>query len=234
MSDVSDRPGDHLVQRIVDLVRAQGIAQGERIPGETDLSAALGVSRPAIREALMALEAVGMLVSRKGSGRVLQRMDFGAVLRRVASLAPLDDRRMLELLSIRQLLEVGFLPEAISRMSPAALGRLGAVTAEIEAKAARGAYFAEEDQDFHLTLHSGLDNEVLNGILSLFWSSYRRIDPARMSHSQRLDETAAHHRRIFEAIRAGDVRRAQHHLDRHFYDTAYVIAHTPSEVDVGG
>ncbi|MGV3649854.1 MAG: FadR/GntR family transcriptional regulator [Devosia sp.] len=222
------------MQRIIDLVRAQGIAQGERIPGETDLSAELGVSRPAIREALMSLEAVGMLVSRKGSGRVLQRMDFGAVLRRVASLAPLDDRRMLELLSIRQLLEVGFLPEAVSRMSPEALARLGAVTAEIEAKASRGEYFAEEDQDFHLTMHSGLDNEVLNGILSLFWSSYRRIDPERMAHSQRLDETAAHHRRIFDAIRAGDVRRAQHHLDRHFYDTAYVISHTRSEAEQEG
>ncbi|SFZ80692.1 DNA-binding transcriptional regulator, FadR family [Devosia enhydra] len=227
MNERIERPGDQLVQRIVDLVRRKGIGEGERIPGETDLSAELGVSRPAVREALMSLEAVGMLVSRKGSGRVLQRMDFGAVLQKVATLAPLDDRRMLELLSIRQLLEVGFLAESISRMTPQSLDALGRVTAEIEAKAARGDYFAEEDQTFHLLLHSGLENAVLNGILSLFWTSYRRIDPERMSHSQRLDETAAHHRRIHDAIRAGDVRRAQHHLDRHFYDTAYVIANTP-------
>jgi GntR family transcriptional regulator, transcriptional repressor for pyruvate dehydrogenase complex len=216
---------DHLLQRIKGYLQATGAQPGDRIPGENELSETLGASRPAVREALVALEAVGLLASRKGSRRVVQSVDFGTVLRQLADFVDIDKRRMLDLLFIRQILEVQTLPVAVPKLSSEAMERLGAVTRTIEEKAARGEHFSADDREFHLLLYSGLGNEVLDGLLGMFWASYDRIDPAKMVHSQRIEETAAHHRRIFDALAEGDIRKAQHHLDKHFYDTAYAIMH---------
>lgn len=215
---------DQILPRLTRMLRAQGVRPGDRIPGETELSATLGVSRPAIREALVVLEAIGMLHARRGSGRVVQPVNFTTLFSRLANFMTIEDQRLLDLLFVRQILEVNMLPVAAPKLSSGAIERLEAITCAIETKAARGEYFAADDREFHLLLYSGLDNEVLNGILILFWATYERIDPARMRHSQRLEETAAHHRRILKAIMASDIRLAQHHLDTHFYDTAYVLS----------
>ncbi len=46
----------------------RGLAPGDRLPSEAELATALGSSRLVVREALRALEAVGLLGSRAGSG----------------------------------------------------------------------------------------------------------------------------------------------------------------------
>jgi DNA-binding FadR family transcriptional regulator len=90
---------------------------------------------------------------------------------------------------------------------------------------ARGETFTAEDRQFHLTLYQCLNNDALNGLLQLFWSMYDRLDASTLTHSQRLDETAAHHRKILSALKSGDIARAQHQLDAHFYDTSYALEH---------
>ncbi|KAA0970167.1 FadR family transcriptional regulator [Aureimonas fodinaquatilis] len=226
------RTEDLLAHRLTGLFAEKGLKPGDRLPPELELCKILDVSRPALREALAGLEAVGMLATRKGSGRVLLPMDFNTALVGLAGFVPLKDKRLLDLLFIRQLLEVNILPVAAPKISPKALQRLEEVTQQIEEKAQAGEFFADEDYEFHRLLYSGLGNEVMNGVLDLFWSTFSRLDPHRLSHTQRLDETAAHHRRIFDAVKEGDIRKAQYHLDAHFYDTAFAVSHyeeKPSE-----
>ena len=57
-----------VAERIKDLVRKGSYPVGSRLPGERDLAEELGVSRVTVREAQIALEAVGMLDIRVGSG----------------------------------------------------------------------------------------------------------------------------------------------------------------------
>jgi len=57
-----------VAERIKDLVRNGTYPVGSRLPGERDLAEELGVSRVTVREAQIALEAVGMLDIRVGSG----------------------------------------------------------------------------------------------------------------------------------------------------------------------
>ena len=215
---------DQLLPRLTGFLRSQGARPGDRIPGENELSTTLGASRPAIREALVVLEAIGMLHARRGSGRVVQPVDFTTLFSRLANFMTIEDQHLLDLLFVRQILEVNMLPVAAPKLSSSAIKRLEKITCSIENKAARGEYFAADDREFHLLLYSGLNNEILNGILILFWGAYERLDPACMRHSQRLEDTAAHHRRILNAIIASDLRLAQNHLDTHFYDTAYVLS----------
>ena len=196
------------------------------MPGEMEVSALLGLSRPVVREAFSVLEAAGVLIVRKGSGRVLMPFSFRSVVNLLSSFAVPHGKLLLDLLAVRQLMEGNMLPAAAAIMTNSDLDELERLVAAMEEKATRNEYFGEEDRQFHALLYRRLDNEVLQGLLELFWAMYHELDIDALSHSQRLDETAAHHRRIVTALRAGDVRRAQHHLDTHFYDTAYALTHS--------
>ena len=71
-----------LYRQIADQIRqlmASGeFALGSRLPAERDLALQLGVSRPSVREALIALEVEGMIEVRTGSGIYVQRTQTAA------------------------------------------------------------------------------------------------------------------------------------------------------------
>lgn len=214
------------VHRLVQVFRDRELKPGDKVPGEMEVAALLGVSRPVIREAFSVLEAAGLLMARKGSGRVLMPFGFGSVVSLLSNYAVPRGKLLLDLLAVRQAIEGNMLQAAAAIMPAADLLEIERLVEAMEAKAARNEYFGEEDRHFHALLYRCLENEVLQGLLELFWAMYHQLDTNALSHSQRLDETAAHHRRIFNALKAGDVRRAQHHLDTHFYDTAYALTHS--------
>lgn len=216
--------GEEIAPRLLRLIREQAIGPGERLPSEPSLCQLLGVSRPALREALSALEALGVVAARKGSGRVIQRMSFGTLMRRLGGVIGLGETRILDLLTVRQVLEINMLPVAMPRISPASFAELEVIVAAMERRAHAGSPFYEEDEQFHRLLYRDLGNEALMGVLELFWSIYALIDPRKLTHSERLEETAGHHRRILEALKAGDLRKAQYHLDTHFYDIGWSLA----------
>ena len=226
---------DQTVSRqLVDLLDARGLKPGDRIPGELELAGLLGVSRPVVREAISALEATGLFATRKGSGRVLMPFSFSSALGLISRYVTPKGKWLLDLLAIRQVLENNMLPLAAARLSADDFDDLERLVGAMEAKALAGTYFGDEDRQFHLALYKALNNEVLDGILKLFWTMYDQLDIDELAHSQRLDETAAHHRRILTALKAGDIRRAQHHLDTHFYDTGYALSHIGPETQTPG
>ena len=61
-----------IADQLRDLIAKGEFAIGDRLPAERDLSRALGVSRPSVREALIALEVEGWVEVRTGSGVYVQ------------------------------------------------------------------------------------------------------------------------------------------------------------------
>jgi GntR family transcriptional regulator, transcriptional repressor for pyruvate dehydrogenase complex len=215
----------HVVSRLKAEFSQRGLMPGDSFPAELELAAALKVSRPVVREALSVMDAVGVSSPRKGSGRVLNAFHFGNLLESLVAIADPPSEWLRDLLVLRQALEGAMLARAFPHMTEATFRMLEQLVLAMENKASRGATFTDEDRRFHLTLYQSLNNDALNGLLQLFWSMYDRLDASTLSHSQRLDETAAHHRKILTALKSGDIARAQHQLDAHFYDTGYAIEH---------
>ena len=85
--------------------------------------------------------------------------------------------------------------------------------------AERGESFEELDEEFHRTLLAPLANSALDAILQTFWAVFSAF---RASHSNDESvaedpEIAAMHELVIDAIEEGDVQRAVHELDKHFY-----------------
>ena len=61
-------------------IQSGNIGPGERLPSERELSEALGVSRPTVREAVQSLAAMNILDVRHGTGIFVSSLDIGELL----------------------------------------------------------------------------------------------------------------------------------------------------------
>ncbi|MCQ0005082.1 FadR/GntR family transcriptional regulator [Actinomadura madurae] len=106
MSQDVARPSlaDALTERMLELIRSDGLRPGDRLPSARELSQRFAVTTPTLREALRRLEATGAIQLRHGSG-----IYVGADLERVVipnpNVGELEADRLLQLLDARLLIE---------------------------------------------------------------------------------------------------------------------------------
>lgn len=210
-----DDSSDELHLQLAKHLQAEGIEIGDPLPSEAEIGSALGAGRQRVREALSVLEAFGVVVGRQGARRVwrgFRASDF--VLRGVRLLGD-PDAAVRELLEVRHALETSLLPAAVPRLDATELQRLRRLSDEMVELALRGMPFATQDEQFHRGLLAPLGNAVIDSFLQSFWTVFA----ASPSDEDVVEdpEIAAMHGRIIDAIEAGDVRRAVHELDAHFY-----------------
>ena len=106
---VSRRLYQQVAERIKQQIQAGSISAGDRLPAEKDLALQLGVSRPMVREALIALEIAGLVEIRTGSGTYIR--DRGKLLFPMVDAGP----GPFELLHARLLIEGEVAAEAAIR-----------------------------------------------------------------------------------------------------------------------
>lgn len=196
-----------LYQLIADRIRAliQGgdFPAGTRLPPERDLAAQLGVSRPSLREALIALEIDGSVEIRMGSGV------YACVqpARAAAQTSALGDSPT-ELMDARAAVEGTIAMQAAARATPEMLARLreqlDAMKADIESRKVP----TLNDRLFHVTLAEIAGNTVLARIVGdLFEERHSPITErlrVRSENQQSWSIALAEHEAIYQAIEARD------------------------------
>ena len=115
-----------VAERLLGYFTSGEIAVGTRLPAERTLAASLGVGRSAVREALAALEILGIVVVKPGSGTYL-RDGISELLPRTLSWGlMLGEPRTRELIELRSGLEVQAVQLAAARVTDASLERMRA------------------------------------------------------------------------------------------------------------
>jgi len=192
-------------------------AVGSRLPTERELAEQLGVSRPTVREALIALEVEGRLRIRVGSGIYVIDQPPTAM---VAANPPIEGS--FEILRARAFVESAVAEEAARRVTPADVARLDRVLAQGRRRQrSRDAYLVF-DRSFHTAIAETLDNAVIVRFVGELFDL--RVNPyfeqlARHTEDQSFRKLAhEEHVAIRNAIAAGDpagARAAMHeHLKR--------------------
>jgi DNA-binding FadR family transcriptional regulator len=210
-----------LYRQIADQLRTL-IAKGEfpagaRLPAERDLARQLGVSRPSVREALIALEVEGWVEVRTGSGvYVLDRSH------RTPAPAEAVEWGPLELIRARRVVEgeTAAMAATLARRKD-----VDAMTRAIESmreQAERHIMPLEGDRSFHLAIVDACGNAVLSETVQGFWDSRRGPIFTRLGgyfeNVKSWRSAIAEHELIRDAIAARDAdaaRKAMHeHMDR--------------------
>ena len=164
-----------LYRQIADQIR-QLIDHGEypvgsRLPTERELADTLGVSRPTVREALIALEVEGLLRIKVGSGIYVNAQPPGA-----PAVHPSAIEGPFEVLRARALVESAVAQEAACKAKPEDIARLDAVLAEVDARATLSLEaWVALDRRFHRAVAETLGNGVLLRTVSELFD--QRINP---------------------------------------------------------
>ena len=205
-----------LQHRLIQFIRGNGLRPGEKLPSENQLARGLGVGRPALREALRSLQALGLLEVRAGSGWYAANPSLDAVAKHLVFTLEPSRRTRNELQRIRGLLEGAFLEKAMEELTEEDFGRLRRLVAKMEMLAMAGQSYLEQDRDFHLTLFSHVDNDFFHRFIEACWTvsmSWTSIlEPATRDRELR---KANKHRTILNAVAAGDVDTARTLLEVH-------------------
>jgi GntR family transcriptional regulator, transcriptional repressor for pyruvate dehydrogenase complex len=201
-----------IAEQLRGLIGAGEYPLGSRLPPERDLAVQLGVSRPSVREALIALEVEGRVEVRMGSGIYVRQGD-AALARVVSAEAPLETIRA------RQLIESELAAHAAAHMSKAQIGGLREALAQMEADAAAGRTPTRGDRLFHLRIAEAADNSVLLRVVGeLFDERHNPLFEQLGSHfetPQSWSAAIAEHRAVFDAIARQSARSARSAMARH-------------------
>jgi DNA-binding FadR family transcriptional regulator len=193
---------------------------GSRLPAERDLSVLLGVSRPSLREALIALEVEGYIEVRMGSGIYVCAPPVAADPAPDLS----GEEGPLELIQARAVLEGEVAAIAAKAGRKAQFDAIEEAINTMEAETKAGITPLESDRLFHVRVAEATGNGVLV-------STVRRLFDLRLGPLfDRLDrhfetevvwdQAIAQHREVLQALRAKDPAKARAAMRRHM-DIAY-------------
>ena len=218
------RPVRNLTHEVVDQIageiRSGRLGPGARLPTEQELMAALKVSRTVVREAVAALRAEGLVVTRQGAGAFVAADESRALFRLAPEgLSSIDD--VLDVMELRLAIEVEGAAIAAGRITPERLAPVADALAEIDAAIARGEGAVKEDFAFHRAIAVATGNPKFVKFLEFLGRHVIPRQSIRTSLStadeqrQYLNGIQREHRRIFAALQAGRATEARRAMRTH-------------------
>ena len=211
---------EQVADQLRELIVSGRLAQGERLPTETLLSAEVGVSRATVREALRLLAAQSLIRTAKGAGGgsfvTMPTVDHisDSLSSNIALLTDARDLTLEELIEARELLEVPAARFAARRRSAEDVQMLrDAIPADEPPLDTQSEFL--HNRDFHTTLIWCCGNTVLQiaaqPVFSALQTSLSRSGLGREFHRS----VHAHHVRIAEAVVAADEDGAAQEMHDH-------------------
>lgn len=203
-----------IADQIRGLIRSGEFPAGSRLPPERDLARQLGVSRPSVREALIALEVEGMVEVRIGSGiYVLAGGGEPPGAQAEATAGPF------ELLRARYVIEAECAALAAKSAKKAQVQAIEEALAEMEREMVDARQPLPADRVFHLRIAEATGNGALVAVVKMLWEE--RTGPLYKQLEHHYDSPAlwhaamAEHRAVLKAIAAHDAGGARVAMQRH-------------------
>jgi GntR family transcriptional regulator, transcriptional repressor for pyruvate dehydrogenase complex len=196
---------------------------GDRIPPERELCQQLGIARTSLREALKAMELIGMLESRVGDGTfVCPRSEF---LSRplLWAFTGTDRAELTDIMEAREFVERDLAGLAATRASEEEGEAIAASLRSMKASIARGESILEADMAFHLAIAEAAHNQVLKNAVQLLRNLIRQWIVLKLMIPDVPAKVLKQHEKIFKAIRARDAVAARGAMWDHLEETAYLV-----------
>jgi DNA-binding FadR family transcriptional regulator len=205
-----------IADQLRDLINAGEFPVGGRLPTERELAESLGVSRPSVREALIALEVEGLIRIDVGSGISVVGTSSQSAIRLDEGNPP---EGPFETLRAREIVEAAIAAEASIAVQPEHIEELDRVLAGMDRSCGSKEELVALDREFHVTVAAILENEVLVHFVGRLFD--QRMNPY-YEHLANYFENAGtwrqaldEHRAVRDAIAAGDPRAAHAAMRRH-------------------
>jgi DNA-binding FadR family transcriptional regulator len=199
-----------VAEQIAQMIRSDEYGPGDRLPTERDLVRQLGVSRPVIREAMIALEIAELVEVRSGSGVYVCGRPSQAGMTDPAAvsseIAPFD------ILAARLAVEGEVAAIAAENATQDDLNEMAAAIEQMRVAAQAGRSTKPANERFHLAMAAAAKNPILLKVLHVIWAEmpkrgpiWEKLEARRLMRPTRVVE----HDLILRAVAARDPDKAR-------------------------
>src|ERR1700737_4230370 len=197
------RVPEEIVDQVRGLIASGDLRPGDQLPSERELAERFRESRASIREALTALQVLGLLErSRTGGGLAARGNHVWFTIAPLSSYLATRSH-IIEQIEVRRMIEPEMGRLAADRASVEDIALMEQCLRDMEAMIDAGGTGSEADAAFHATIAGSTDNELLTRIVQLIGDAIREQREALQTPEGARASLAEHHE-ILEAIRRGD------------------------------
>jgi GntR family transcriptional repressor for pyruvate dehydrogenase complex len=219
MHDLSPIKSTRIYEEIVRQVKAMigegRLKGGDRLPPERDLAEKFVVSRTSVREALRALESVGLVEIRPGEGTFVRQVSVDALVEPLALLMASQREATSELFEARRLLEPSLAALAASRATPEEIQEMERILEEQAGEVAAGRTGLAQDAQFHAAIGAAAHNQAITRIAHAIMDLLTQSREESLNTAGRPTRSHEDHRRVLAAIRGRDAEAARRAMLEH-------------------
>ena len=204
---------EQIVDQIGQLVAGGQLKPGDRLPSERELVERFQVSRASIREAISALEMMGLIEVRSGEGTYIREVNIDSVVAPLAWMLFIEKDSDLELYEARKVLEVQAAGLAAERAEEDEISDMFKALEIMRIDLQKQLLGEEADHHFHYAIAKATHNKILFRLMNTISDTMQKT--LKSSRSKLYEDTSSperlyqEHFLIYEAIKNHDVESAQ-------------------------
>ncbi len=204
-----------IAEQLSEMILSGQLSVGERLPSERDLASRFKVSRPTIREALIALEVSDLVDIRSGSGVYVREHPGEDSL-----VGCLNEPGPFEILEARMLVEGEAVALAAQRISQQELHQVRSLLKQMKELDGGDTEASERvDQQFHLLIAEASRNSALSTTIQWLWGLRNKSETSAAFHAKLRERGSqpivADHKAIFDALQKKDPEQARAAMHTH-------------------
>lgn len=211
---------DRVESNLVELLQQRKLSVGDSIPTELELTAALGVSRTVVREALLRLRMMGLIESKKKKGAVITSPDLFAILGKSMNPHILDQDTLKEIFELRLVLEIGMADLLFHRVTKEDIKALRDVVADEPPASQFHLFNVEHEIAFHGKLYEITGNETLKKFQKMLLPVFDYVHKSGLLKKQPMMKMFVSHKELVDILEQGTPEQfrsgMRNHLENHF------------------
>ena len=206
-----------VIEQIQDMIMSGKLKKGDKLPPERQLTKELSIGRPALREALQALEVIGLLESRHGQGNYIVNNTQNILLKPLSLSFKLSNGKAKDILELRYIIETFTVTNAAKHATDEDIKKLYEIhdnftKCDIEEK-------SKYDKMFHYEIANIGENQLIINMLEstsyLYDLFVRESLHITSLNNDSIENVFNEHLSIIKAIEAHDENQALNHIKKH-------------------
>lgn len=209
---------EQVIDQIKNMIVNGTLKKGDKLPSERDLVEHLQVSRTSIREALRALQIIGLIECKQGEGNYISQNFENSLFEPLSIMFMLQDSDPKEIIEVRKIIEVETVAIAAQKITNLELESL-----EILIKALKSSHNEDDnvkiDKKFHYEIAQASRNciivNILNAISSLIDSFIKDARKKILVNEKNLEVLVKQHEDVYEALKNHNSKKAAEAMKNH-------------------
>lgn len=213
---------DQVESNLLEYFKNNNLSIGSTIPNETELTAALGVARGVLREALSRLKMIGLIEARTRRGMIITEPSILVPMRRALNPNIMSAETMLDILEFRISLELGMCEELFFNITEKDINELEAIVL-IGEVTSNNVYAVNNEFAFHAKLYEIVGNRIISEFQDIIHNVMVFIKEqfdqyfVEIAHDLKKEFALVTHADLLEKLKNKDMEGYVDALNKHFH-----------------